>query len=285
MQAGHSIRPMNGQYFTPDELERLARTELSNFTGSPAIPTLQTLNFTSNTMTTEERDFKLGLTNPLLNFGASNSSFAIPDTSARSFSFRISNTTPNGGTAKTLNAVLFGGYRSLLASMPGLIKTGTFNDTTGSAGLSATSVETYSIEDFHAMLLREPTELLGLLFRYENNSTSQISSKLTFTKMSPFTGEEKVIQSIVPQTQQDPANPNDKILPMSLRGLGMVLDYSKKVEYPILADTSVVVTMYFGASFSVASAMEKFTKDGQSLVKLIGQSNLLAAQTAASLNG
>ncbi|QHV94005.1 hypothetical protein [Spirosoma endbachense] len=35
-QPGQTIQPRNGQYFTPDELELIARTELSNFTGAPA---------------------------------------------------------------------------------------------------------------------------------------------------------------------------------------------------------------------------------------------------------
>lgn len=285
-QAGDVIRPANGRYFSPDELEVIARDELTNFSGpSRSIPISNSLNFTSNTMTNEERDFKLGLSNPFLNFGAGNDSFAIQDGSARTFSLRVTNATPANTAARTLICSLFGGYRGVIGSLPGFIKTGTFNDKNGNAGLSATSTENYSIEDFMAIVNREPTELLGMLFRYENNSTAQISSKLTISKISPFSGEEKVLKSVVPQISQDPANPNDKILPVSLRGAGIVLGYDKVVEYPILADTSVVITFFLGGTLSETTAMERFTADGQNLVKLVGQSNILAAQTAANLRG
>lgn len=285
MNPGDTIHPSNGVFFTPDELETIARSSL-RFTGSPLPQNKQTLNFTSNTMDAQERDFKLGMNNPFTFFGNGNDSFAVPDASARTFSIRITNATPQNGTARTLTAVLFAGYRANITNAaPGLIKTGTFNDKAGNAGLSAASTETQSIEDLHAMISREPTELLGILFRYENNSASQISSKVTFNQISPYAGEERVIVSVQPQISQDPANPNDKILPLSLRGQGIVLGYDKAVEYPILADTSVVVTLFFGGSFSEMKAMEKFTKDGQSLVKLIGQSNLIAAQTAANVLG
>lgn len=281
-----NIRPANGQYFTPDELENIARTQLSNFTGSPSIPLSNSLNFTSQShMDAQERDFKLGIINPLLSFGVGNSSFATPDGGARTFSTRITNTTPGGGTARTLMAALFGGYRGVISAQAGLMKTGAFNDMNGNAGLTATSTENYSIEDFIAIINREPTELLGMLFRYENNSTSQISSKLTISKIAPYSGEERVIKSIVPQISQDPANPNDKILPVQLRGAGIVLGYDKLITYPILADTSVVITFFLGASFSEMGAMERFTQDGQNAVKLIGQANILAAQTASSLVG
>ncbi|WP_155297264.1 hypothetical protein [Spirosoma aerolatum] len=286
MNSVDTIRPRNGVFFTPDELESIARSSL-RFTGS-AVPQINNqINFTSQTtMDAQERDFKLGIANPFTFFGNGNDSFAVPDASARTFSFRITNTTPQNGTARTLTAVLFGGYRALITNaVPGLLKTGTFNDKAGNAGLSAASTETQSIEDLHAMILREPTELLGILFRYENNSASQISSKVTFSRISPYSGEEAVIVSVQPQISQDPANPNDKILPLSLRGQGIVLGYDKNVEYPILADTSVVVTLFLGGSFSEMKAMEKFTKDGQSLVKLIGQSNLIAAQNAANVLG
>jgi len=276
----------NGIFFAPDELASIAKSQL-RFTGTTLPQHNQTLNFTSqNAMTQEERDFRLGISNPFLFFGAGNDSFAVLDQSARTFSIRITNATPQNGTARTLIPVLFGGYRGLITNaVPGLMKTGAFNDKNGNAGLTATSTETQSIEDLHALLLREPTELLGMLFRYENNSASQISSKFTVNRISPFTGEDKVITSIQPQISQNPANPNDKILPLSLRGQGIVLGYDKIVEYPILADTSVVITFFFGATFSEMKAMEHYTQDGQSLVKLYGQANLVAAATAANVLG
>ena len=281
-----TIRPRNGVFFTPDELESIARSSL-RFTGSPLPQKNNQINFASqNTMTQDERDYKLGITNPFVNFGNGNNSFAVQDDSARSFSIRITNTTPQNGTARTLTAVLFGGYRGQITNaVPGLMKTGAFNDKAGNAGLSASSTETQSIEDLQHFLLREPTELLGLLFRYENNSASQISSKVTVLQNSPFTGDDKTLISIQPQIRQDPANPNDKILPLSLRGQGIVVGYDKQIEYPILADTSVVVTFFFGGSFSTMKAMERFVSAGQNLVKLLGQANIISAQNAQSVLG
>ena len=136
----------------------------------------------------------------------------------------------------------------LIATAPGLIATGAFNDTAGNAGLSANSGSPGSIETFNAFVRLNPSVISG--FKIATANVAQMDQSLILVKESPFNQHSS--KTITPGTWASEGNFNTAIVTVPE---SFFMDHQSKIKYTISGNTSVIITLMVGVSLNIAKAL------------------------------
>lgn len=239
------VRPENGQHFTADELEQLAKKELRYFTGPQ----------TSNPTTNSNSDNTMAeAINPYIYSGWGLKNQGFGNEQVIRFQFDIIN-----AANVALTAVLNCGYQNNHAYVKGLLKDGAFNDKSNTAGLSGVASSGKKLEDFQGFINRFPTRLKAIQLR--TATAGQFSVPLIVKGINPFTAEgETPITFGDVQSQSDA---NDKVLNANLDDIleaPFFLGADKAIEYTIGANTTVSFTFYLGYVYHDVKAFEAMYK-------------------------
>ena len=220
--------PRNGQHYSPDELEALAKSELHYFTGNP------TNNQPQNNSPI------MGAINPFIVSGYGLKVVGFGNESTIRFQFDITNV-----NAAARTAVLNCGYQNNHSYAVGLLKDGAFNDKAGAAGLSGVAASGKKIEDFQGFINRYPTRLKAIQIR--TATAAQFATPIIVKGINPFTAEGEV--PITFGDVQSQADSNDKVLNANLDDIleyPLFLGADKALEYTLAGNASVSFTFYLG---------------------------------------
>lgn len=172
-------------------------------------------------------------------------SFADPVHQGKIFNLTVSNTSATAA----LIALLCPG---LITTATGLIKDGAFNDTTNTAGLTA-SGSPGTIAFLNAFIQKFPSQIVG--FKISSTNPSQFEQNIVLQKESPFkTHTSKPINVAIYASE---ANPNTQLITVKET---FFMDAQSKISYQILPNTTVTLGLVFGVSLNTAGALRKKTQ-------------------------
>lgn len=172
-------------------------------------------------------------------------SFADPVHQGKIFNLTITNTS----SSVALTALLCPG---LIATATGLIKDGTFNDASNTAGLTA-SGSPGTIAFLNAFIQKFPSQIVG--FKISSTNPSQFEQNIVLQKESPFkTHTSKPINVAIYASE---ANPNTQLITVKET---FFMDAQSKISYQILPSTTVTLGLVFGVSLNTAGALRKKTQ-------------------------
>lgn len=220
-----------------DAIEAKAR-ELSNFGG--------------------EMQMYTGAGDDLLDFNGQSTDFSLKKSLDKQFSFKLVN-----ANAATRTAVLFAGYLTGNATLaPGQLINGAFNDINGDAGLTGSNVSAQDIASLQNYLIHNPTRLEAM--KIKSTDATQIEESLVYQRLSPFQTEPSV--NIRPSDFINQDSNQDKI---SVFPVAVQLDDQSKIQLPVVGSSTVVITLYFGASLNPAKGLEVKAQRAQTNINIL----------------
>ncbi|MEZ0610452.1 hypothetical protein ACAW74_18200 [Fibrella sp. WM1] len=233
-------------------------------------------------MTTNETVDKLGIGNPILNFGSETVHFGSKYDAGRTFSFQIINTaTAVSGDNGVRQARIFAGLDQLVGAgtVPGLVKDGTFSDKNAATGLSALSLEGKSILSLQKYLSITPTLLRGMHVQFSD--PTQAGNAFKFVYDDPF--GVKTDRILRPSTayNQNTQNTNYLLLP----NIDEIITGQNSLDYTISPSVTVTITMYFGASIDLSKALANYKLAADAQISLVGAAAIERMDTIALAGG
>lgn len=184
-----------------------------------------------------------------------------------------------------VNATVTASFRAIVKA-PGVMSDGFFKDIAGigqetgtgaTAGLVATANEgiTATIEDLQEYLKLHPSKVVAI--QITSDSETQVKQSLVIRKLNPF--KETETRIIRPSNFQDQDTIQSKTVVFPVDNLQ--IDALTTVQYSVIPGANVNINLIFGASASLAKALDAKAKRAQATIKAAGgRSNLqrVAAQ-------
>lgn len=183
----------------------------------------------------------LGDDDEFLNFSGDSGSFAQPVRQSRTFTCSLNNATANN------DSVLL--CPGLVPSEPGTITDGVFVGVGGN-NITGTTGSPGRIKDFVWFIQKMPSLIAGI--KLVSTNAVQMAQTLTIVEKSPFKqAESKVIDTGIFQSAYAF---NGTILEVAEP---FYMDYKTQVQYPVMANTTVVITFFVGVSLDTAKALRE----------------------------
>lgn len=197
----------------------------------------------------------VGLGDDFLDFAGGATSLASAARNAKPFIIVLSNANASARTVRLCPG--------LIANAPGLVATGAFNDINAAAGLSGASGSPGSIEEFNAFIRLYPSVVAGMKLATAN--VAQMDQSITLKKVSPFQQHSsKVIATGIYASE---SNFNEKILTIPEP---FYLDSQTVMEYTVLGNTTVAITLMVGVSLNIAKALRSKTEKAKASIDAAG---------------
>lgn len=220
----------------------------------------------------------IGEKDPWIDFGGIAKTFADPIAKGRIYTMNFKNTHATQFATILLTPGLLGIYDTV----PGVIKSGTFLPRNASDGFDLSDPNKLcigsggpgSIELFKAFLQQQPLSVIGM--KISASSPDQIEQNFELQRQTPFKTLET--RPIFVAAHTDETANKDKVATVAEQ---FQLDNETQLSYLLLPNTSVVLTLFCGASLSIAKALkEKSTRAGRNIKMMGGSGNVSAARAS-----
>lgn len=232
------------------------------------LPTTQILN-NSNSMTNSNNTVSaLGISNPILDFGATDVHFGSNYKKGRAFTIQITNAaTANGGDNGVRKLCIFAGLDQAIGTgaVAGLLKDGTFNDINAAAGLQGVSQESKTILALQKYLMARPTVLKAMHLQFSDALQAGASFRVAYD--DPF--QVKPDRLLRASTSYDQNTNNTNYL--LIDKINEILDGDTSLYYQLNPGITVTITFYFGGSTSLKKLLSTSKAAAEAQIALVGQ--------------